>query len=102
MEPSITTEARWAWDTAGRIPHPDLRPEEGGAGPDLVLEFQKSARTKFKKSAALPLTAVRPWLSPFTSRGLCSLLICPMISTGRHTSLFTEGRHWPHCPSLTP
>ena len=35
VEPSITMEAQWAWDTAGRIPHPDLRPEEGGAGPGL-------------------------------------------------------------------
>lgn len=76
--------------------------KKGEPAPDLVLEFQKSACTKFKKSAALPLTAVRPCLSPFTSRGLCFLLICPMISTGRHTSLFTEGQHWPRCPSLTP
>lgn len=35
VEPSITMEAWWAWDTDGRISHPDLRPEEGGACPGL-------------------------------------------------------------------
>lgn len=50
----------------------------------MVLEFQKSACAKFKKSAALSLTAVHPWVSPFTSRGLCFLLICLMIRPGHH------------------
>ena len=48
----------------------------------MVLEFQKSACAKFKKSAALSLAAVHPWVSPFTSCGLCFLLTCLMIRPG--------------------
>ena len=51
----------------------------------MVLEFQKTACAKFKKSAALTLTAGRPRVSPFTSRGLCFLLICLTIRTGHHS-----------------